>query len=162
MKTKIKTYRFDIVDISKYIYDYLVEYNTSVVVPELGCFSIMHKPSEIKDGVVIPPLKTVKFDSDKTEDDNVFTLYIAKKEDITHDQAIKEVKNFYNYFFLHKLALDGKPVALEKFGTFSIDNGNICFEPIPNFFKDNFKKINAFADNQTSETKQQAGLTCTG
>ena len=131
-------------DISKYIYDYLIEFNTSVIVPNLGSFSIIRKPSDIKDGVVVPPVKTVKFDSEKTEDDNVFTLYIAKKEDITHEQAINEVKKFYNYFFLNKLVSEKRPVTFDKFGTFTMgDNNNICFEPIADFFKDNFGLGNA-------------------
>ena len=117
----------------------MIEYNTSVVVPDLGCFSIIHMPSRIQDGIVIPPVKTVKFDSEKTEDDNVFTLYMAKKEDITLEQAVKEVKNFYNYFFINRLVKERRPITFEKFGTFSIDEaGNICFEPITDFFKDNF------------------------
>ena len=140
-------------DISKYIYDYLVEYNTSVVVPDLGCFTISHKPSEIKGGVVVPPVKTVMFDSEKSEDDNVFALYIAKREDITHEQAVKEIKNFYNYFFLRRLALDRKPVVFEKFGTFSLSgSGNINFEPIDNFFKDNF---GLGSTNISGEVKKQ-------
>jgi cytoskeletal protein RodZ len=127
------------VDISKYIHSYLIEYNTSVIVPDLGCFSIAHVPSKIKDGVVVPPTKTVTFDSEKSDDDKVFTLYIAKKEDITPEQASKEIKNFYRYFFINKLVKERRPIVFEKFGTFSIDiSGNMHFEPIADFFKDTF------------------------
>ena len=111
-------------EISKYIYDYLVEYNTSVVVPDLGCFSIIHKPSEINAGIVMPPSKTVAFDSENTEDDNIFTYYIAKKESITPEQAAEEVRKFYNKFFIQKLTIRRQPVSFPKFGTFSLKNGN--------------------------------------
>jgi len=126
-------------DISKYIYDYLMEGNTSVVVPDLGCFSIVDKPSVLQDNIVIPPVKTVVLDSENSEDDHVFTRYIADKENITIEQAGQEVYKFYNHFFRQKLANSIQPIIFENFGTFSKnDSGDIQFEPVPDFFKDNY------------------------
>jgi len=125
-------------DISKHIYDFLMERNTSVVVPELGCFTIVYKPAEIRDGNIFPPVKTVEFDSDDTTDDHVLTSYIAQKENITVDQAAEKIRHFYRHFFINRLPL-GRIVVLEKFGTFSLnDFGNMIFVPDANFFKDNY------------------------
>ena len=127
------------VNISKYIYDYLMEGNASVVVPDLGCFSIVTKPSVIQDNVVIPPVKTVKLDTENTEDNQVFTRYIAEKENITVEQAADEIHIFYIQFFIQKLAENRRPISFENLGTFSLnESGDINFEPDPNFFKDNY------------------------
>ena len=123
-------------NISKYIYDYLMEYSTPVIVPELGCFSIVSKPSEIRDGVVIPPVKTVEFDCENTEDDRVLTGYIAQKENLTIEQVAEEVKKFYNHYFINKLS-PVNDVSFENFGAFSLNKAcNIVFKPDDHFFKD--------------------------
>jgi len=126
------------VDIIKHIYDYLMEHNTSVIVPELGCFSIVNKPSEIRDGVVSPPVKTVEFDCNISDDDHVLTQYIAKKENTTNEQVVSEIQTFYNQFFINKLTYE-KEISFEGFGTFSQpDFANMIFTPDANFFKDNY------------------------
>ena len=139
-------------EINKYIFEYLNEYNTSVVVPDLGRFSIIRKPSEIKDGVVVPPVKSIEFDSNKTDDDGVFTRYLAKKASITQEQAAEEVRMFYNKYFLQKLTINRQPISFDQLGTFSLHAGNIVFEPVANFFKDNFGLGNAYI---SSEAKPQ-------
>jgi len=126
-------------DISKYIYDYLMEGNTSVIVPDLGHFSIVDKPSVIQDNIVIPPGKTVKFNCEDSEDNHVFTRYIAEKENITIEQAVQEVYRFYDHYFTLKLAEIGQPIVFENFGTFSLnDFHDIQFEPVTDFFKDSY------------------------
>jgi len=126
------------VDISKFIYDYLMEYNIPVVVPELGCFTIVNIPSEIRDGKVIPPSKTVKLDSENSGDDGVLTSYIARKANITFEQAADEIRKFYHQNFISRLPLI-KKLFFEKFGTFSLDEvNNIVFCPDEEFFKDNY------------------------
>jgi cell division septation protein DedD len=115
-----------------------MENNTSVIVPDLGCFTIISKPSEIHDGIVSPPVKTVVFDSENSADDRLLTQYIAIKEMITVEQATEKVRNFYSYYFLNKL-IHEKEVVFEKFGVFSLDKlGNIVFAPDTDFFKDNY------------------------
>jgi len=114
-------------------------HNTSVIVPELGCFSIVAKPSVIQNNEIIPPVKTVELDSENTDDDSVFTRYIAEKENITIERAAEEVNKFYNHFFIQKLANNKQSIAFENFGTFSLnDSGNIRFDPVTDFFKDNY------------------------
>ena len=142
-------------NISKYIYDYLMENNTSVIVPELGCFTIVNKPSEILDGVVIPPVQTVEFDSEKTEDDHILTNYIAQKENISIVQAAEEVKKFYQQNFISKLSL-GKVVSFENFGDFSLDeSANIVFKPGNDFFKANYglenEYVSGFSERQSAK-----------
>ena len=126
-------------DISKYIYDYLMEGNTSVIVPDLGCFAIVNKPSVIQNNIVIPPAKTVKFDCEDSEDNHVFTRYIAEKENVTIEQAVQEVYRFYDHFFIQKLLNSGQPIVFENFGTFSLNDINdIQFEPVTDFLKDSY------------------------
>jgi cell division protein FtsN len=141
------------VEITKYIYDYLMEYNTSVIVPDLGCFTIVNKPSEIKDGIVIPPVKTVELDSENTKDDNVLTLYIAKKENISVEQAAKEVRNFYQRFFIHKLLLERK-ITFDEFGIFLLNEYGIVFIPDANFFKDNYGLGDAYIPGDAAQRPQ--------
>jgi cell division septation protein DedD len=136
------------VDITKYIYDYLMEYNTPVIVPELGCFTIVNKPSEIKDGIVIPPVKTVELDSENTRDDNVLTLYIAKKENISVEQVAKEIRDFYQHFFIRKLLLERK-ISFDGFGVFLLNEYGIVFLPDANFFKDNYGLGDAYISGDT-------------
>ena len=125
-------------DISKFIYDYLMEYSIPVVAPELGCFTIVNIPSEIRDGKVIPPLKTVKLDSENSSDDGVLTSYIARKENIPLEQAADEIRRFYNLNFINRLPV-AKTIVFENFGTFSLNEyNNIVFNPDPDFFKSNY------------------------
>jgi hypothetical protein len=142
------------VDITKYICDYLMEYNTPVIVPELGCFTIVNKPSEIKDGIVSPPVKTVELDSDNDRDDNVLTLYMAKKENISMEQAAGEVRDFYMQFFIRRLSVERK-VAFDNFGIFTLNEfGNIIFTPDTNFFKDNYGLGDAYIPGGATQTAQ--------
>ena len=116
-----------------------MEGNTSVIVPDLGCFTIVAKPSVIQNNIVIPPVKTVEFDGENSEDNHVFTGYLAKKENISMEQAVQEVSKFYEHFFTQKLAKFGQPIVFEKFGTFSLnDFRDIQFVPVADFFKDNY------------------------
>ena len=122
-----------------------------MIVPDLGCFTIVNKPSEIKEGIVIPPVKTVELDSENSIDDNLLTLYIAKKENTTVEQAAEKIREFYNDLFIRKLSTDRK-IIIDNFGTFTLDLGNIVFAPDANFFKDNFGLSDVFI---SEEAKQQ-------
>ena len=145
-------------NISKLIYDYLMEYNTPVVVPDLGCFSIVNIPSEIRDGKVIPPFKTVKLDSENTGNDGVFTSYIARKENITIEQAADNIRNFYHQNFISKLPKT-KIIVIEKFGTFSLNEvNNIVFDPDPEFFNDNYGLDYAFFSVNTNQQPQEVSV----
>ena len=144
-------------DISKYIYDYLMEYSTPVIVPELGCFKIIYKPSEVRDGRVIPPVKTVELDCENSIDyNNVFASYIARKENISIEQANKEVLDFYDQFFSkHSDIIRGRNIVIDKFGTFSLDAyRNIIFAPVDDFFKDNYGLGNAYVQNDEAQQVQ--------
>ena len=138
-------------DINKYICNYLVEYNTSVVVPQLGCLTIVNIPSEIRDGIVTPPSKTVKLDSNISSDDHVLTLYIARKENISVDQAAEGVRNFYQQNFIQKLP-GARSVTIEGLGVFSLDeSGEIVFVSDENLFKSNFGLDNTYISGKMQE-----------
>ena len=132
-----------------------MEYNIPVVVPDLGCFTIVNIPSEIRDGRVIPPFKTVKLDSENTIDDGVLTSYLAIKENITIERAADEIRKFYHQNFINKLPLS-KNIVFEKFGAFSLNEFNdIVFNPDPEFFKDNYGLDYAFFSGNTHQQPQE-------
>ncbi len=119
-------------NISKHIRDYLSE-NPSVVVPGLGRFTAVNKPSEIRDNEVIPPRRTVEYDSTFDEDDGVLTAYVAQRENIAPEQAKVEMTDFYNQL-KYKLA-GRKTIMLDMFGSLWVnDAGDIVFEPDANLF----------------------------
>ena len=127
------------IDISKYIYDYLLAGNVSVVVPDLGCFSIVDKPSVIQNNIVIPPVKTIEFDAENSEDDHFFTRYVAEKENITVEQAIQEIYKFYEHYFIQKLPNSKQSIVFENFGEFSLNySGDMQFMPVADLFKDHY------------------------
>ena len=118
-------------DISQQIRNYLMEHDTHVVVPGLGCFSITDKPSENCNGSV----KTIDFDSENTEDGSIFLTYIAEKENITNEEAHAEVLKFYYKYFIKKLAFH-KHVDIENFGAFSLNEAcDFVFVPVDGFFE---------------------------
>ena len=146
-------------DISKYIYDYLMEYNTPIIVPDVGCFTIVNKPSENRDGIIIPPVKTVELDIYNKTDDNVLTLYISQKADLSVEEAGEAVRKFYSQYFMYQLMVE-KYVAFENFGSFSMNEiGNITFEPDANFFKDNYGLGNAFVQDNVPPQPVEAEFT---
>ena len=144
-------------DISKHIRNYLSE-NSSVVVPGLGRFTAADKPSEILGDVVVPPRRTIEYDSSFDEDDGILTAYIAQKESITPEQAKEETAKYYDQLKT-KLAAR-KNIMLGKLGTLSINaTGDIVFEPDADLFierTDSFGlKTANLAENPAPEPDKQ-------
>ncbi len=114
-------------DINKYIREFLAE-NPSVVVPGLGRFIAVDKPSVIIGDVVLPPIRTVEFNSTDDEDDGIFTAYIAEQDQIDIEKARTETAEFYDQL-KGKLA-NRKTILLNDLGTLSVnDVGDIIFTP---------------------------------
>lgn len=135
-----------------------MEYNIPVVVPELGCFTVVNIPSDIRDGRVIPPFKTVRLDSENTIDDSVLKGYIAKKKNISIEQAAEEIRKFYHQNFINKLP-STKNIVFEQFGTFSLNEfNNIIFNPDPDFFKDNYGLDYAYFSGNTVQQPTGASV----
>ena len=117
--------------ICKHIHEYLVKHN-SVIVPDLGCFTVVNKPSV--NGI---PVKTVELDWENNDDDSILTSYIAKKENITKEQAVENVRKFYKQFIIFAYKRDIE-LEFEKFGKFLMNATNdIVFIPVVNFFEKN-------------------------
>ncbi len=113
-------------DINKHIYGYLREH-PSVVVPELGCFTIVDKPSEMRNGVITPPVKVVEFNSEKVDDDGILVAYIAQKENISADQVKSEIIVFYSQ--LQRKLLGKEVIEFDKLGKLWLTNtGDYNFE----------------------------------
>ena len=112
-----------------------MEYNKPVIVPDLGCFTIVDQSAEIRNGVDVPAGKTVVLDCENADDDHVLTSYIAEKENITIEQAAEAIKKFYKQFFI---LVFGRTLQFEKFGTFLLnEKKDIIFAPDINFFSEN-------------------------
>ena len=114
-------------DISKHICGFLSE-NPSVVVPGLGRFIAVDKPSVITGDTILPPVRTVEFNSSDDEDDGVFVAYIAEQECVDIEQTKAQTSEFYNNL-KEKLSLK-KTIMLSQLGTLSVnDLGDIIFTP---------------------------------
>ncbi|MDR2037178.1 MAG: SPOR domain-containing protein [Bacteroidales bacterium] len=114
-------------DISKHIRGYLMEH-PSVVVPELGRFTAVDKPSVIAGDVVLPPVRTLEFDNSDSDDDGKLATYIAGLEKITPDQARDAIKEFYAD--ITKQLIFSKTISVDNFGILSLDaKGDIIFIP---------------------------------
>ncbi len=119
-------------DISRHICNYLSS-NPAVIVPGLGRFTATDKPAEIRGDTIIPPSRTVVYNSSEDEDDGVLTAYIAQQENITIEQAKSETEEFYN--MLKRKLAGRKAIMLNKLGTLTVNEvGDIVFEPDANLF----------------------------
>lgn len=114
--------------IGKYISELLFE-NDFVILPQVGEFSTKYIPAkfipELKK--VESPSKIVMFNDKNKAGGGLLTEYIAKKENITGQEAREFVNNFTSEM-LNSLKA-GKKVDIENIGVFTMDGGgNISLE----------------------------------
>jgi hypothetical protein len=114
--------------IGKYISELLFE-NDFVILPQLGEFSTKYIPAkfipELKK--VESPSKTIVFNDKNKSGGGLLTEYIAKKENMSSQEAREFVNNFVSEM-LNSLR-SGKKVELESIGVFSMEqSGTILFE----------------------------------
>jgi hypothetical protein len=114
--------------IGKYISELLFE-NDFVILPQLGEFSTKYIPAkfipELKK--VESPSKTIVFNDKNKSGGGLLTEYIAKKENMSSQEA----RDFVNTFVSEMLnsLRTGKKVELESIGVFSMEqNGEIIFD----------------------------------
>lgn len=115
--------------IGKYISELLFE-NDFVILPELGEFSTKYIPAKFVPELkrVESPSKVITFNDKNKAGGGLLIEYIAKKENITSQQAREFVLNFVSE--MHNSMKSGKKVELENVGVFALaEDGKISFTP---------------------------------
>ncbi|EAY27252.1 HU domain-containing protein [Microscilla marina] len=106
--------------IQKYIYEWLLDHET-IIVPELGQFVAEFKGASIQPTAttssMLPPNKTVIFNTDNRDDDGVLTGFICQQEDLPEEEVQSYLKQVVTELKI-ALASDQK-YELPAFGTFS-------------------------------------------
>lgn len=115
--------------IGQYISDLLFE-NDFVILPDMGEFSTKYIPAkfipELKK--VESPSKVISFNEKNKTGGGLLIEYIAKKEDISNQQAKEFISKFTNE--MKNSLLNGKKVDLEKVGSFIMsEEGKLIFDP---------------------------------
>jgi hypothetical protein len=112
--------------IGKYISELLFE-NDFVILPQLGEFSTKYIPAkfipELKK--VESPSKTIVFNDKNKSGGGLLTEYIAKKENMSSQEAREFVNTFVSEM-LNSLR-SGKKVELESIGVFSMDQSGMIY-----------------------------------
>ena len=112
--------------IEKYISELLFQ-NDCVIVPDFGGFVCNDAPSEIneKTNSLTPPSKHILFNVNLKSNDGLLITYIAKKENISQNEAKNEVYKFSNDCN-NKLSIS-KILRLDKIGLFTLSNEKNIF-----------------------------------
>lgn len=74
----------------------LLLYHEKVVIPDFGTFAISHRPAEVNrtTGIVQPPSREILFDDKKHADDGRLTELIARKHQLSKEEAAKSISLF--------------------------------------------------------------------
>ena len=112
--------------IEKYISELLFQ-NDCVIVPDFGGFICNDTPSEIneKTNSITPPSKHILFNVNLKSNDGLLITHIAKKENISQNEAKNEVYKFSNDCN-NKLSTS-KILRLDKIGLFTLSNEKNVF-----------------------------------
>ena len=116
------------VNISKHLTD-LLYLHDFVIVPDFGAFVTNYKAAEITEAdYIIPPSKSVSFNSTLTASDGLLVSYLSEKLEIEQAESTKLISEFVRDMFID---LDNKKqVIFEDLGLFEFDkNLNLIFEP---------------------------------
>lgn len=113
----------------EYISDLLFLHDC-VIIPEFGGFICNYKSAYIdeKNGFIYPPSKTIVFNYNLTHNDGLLANWIACKENISYDKAIKQIEFFCEDL---KIRLNQRErINFEGIGSFYTDRRfHILFEP---------------------------------
>lgn len=114
--------------IEKHIFELLFDYDC-VVVPGLGGFVTNYHPAQIdqRKHLFNPPFKAILFNKHLTQNDGLLAHHVARKANITYDQAVLAVQSYVEEF---KTKLNGgSPAEMAGIGAFTLDSEqNIRFE----------------------------------
>lgn len=116
------------INIYKHLND-LLYLHDFVIVPNFGAFVTNYKPAEItENNYILPPSKSISFNSSLTASDGLFISYLSSKLNIEQADAKELVSGFVRDIFID---LDNKKqIVFENLGSFEFDkNLNLIFEP---------------------------------
>jgi hypothetical protein len=117
------------VKLDSYIKEVLIQ-NDNLIVKGFGAFQKELESAQIdeKSGEIKPPHVTIKFDSTLKIDSGTLTKYIAEKEKITEDEAVKKIIESVKVWETDLKA--GKPVEIQGIGIVTqTPSGVRKFEP---------------------------------
>ena len=114
---------------TSYISDLLYRYEC-VTLPGFGAF-LSHKVSAHLDessNTFYPPKKRLSFNSQLKDNDGLLANYIARSEDITYEEALKNIQSYLRY--VEAELAENSSLELEKIGVLTrTSSGNLNFEP---------------------------------
>ena len=110
--------------------EYLIGRHDCVVVPGWGAFIAQYQSAQIDEtnGVMLPPMRTIGFNSDIIHNDGLIATSVMRREKISYEVAVKMVADEVDVM-KHQLDVDGE-VSIGKVGVFSkSENDAVVFEP---------------------------------
>lgn len=139
----------------EYISDLLFLHDC-VIIPDFGGFICNYRSAHIDDatGLICPPGKDILFNRNLTHNDGLLVNWVACKENISYDKAVKQVELFAEEL---KIKLNQKQrVTLGDIGTFYADRRfNIIFESgVNNFLSDTYGMEELRVEKIVSEDKK--------
>ena len=138
---------------------HLLYNNNCVIVPNFGGFVCAHKKLEfnIHTGLIHPPRKTVSFNLNLNNNDDLLANHIANKKNISYTQALENINAWVSN--LNKKLQNGETINIDGLGSFSLTGDKkVLFVPFANanFLTDSYglktvtlnKKVAAIATPQ--------------
>jgi hypothetical protein len=112
-----------------------------IVLPEFGGFVLKPRPAHFSSSgmQLLPPSKTVTFNSQLRQNDGILTAWLQKKAGCSADEAYAHLKDFAGY--CSGVLQNRRRLSLPGIGFFHLDfENNICFEPLAdhNFLASSF------------------------
>ncbi len=108
--------------------EYLLRKNDCVILPGFGAFIVNDVPAEIVGSVLLPPHRTITFNSAITHNDGLLANSIMRKAAISYDKAVRLISD--EVLFLNKQLLDNGTFDFGFLGKFQrTDDGRVQFIP---------------------------------
>ncbi len=117
------------ISLSEHI-EYLIRRHDCVIVPGWGAFVANYQSARIdaESKQMLPPSRSVGFNSALTHNDGLVASSIARRSGITYDNAVEAIAHEVNAL-RHQLETDGE-IAIGRLGIFHRnENGTAIFEP---------------------------------
>ncbi len=108
--------------------EYLLRKNDCVILPGFGAFIANDVPAEIVGSELLPPHRTITFNSAITHNDGLLANSIMRKAAISYDKDVRLIK--YEVIYLNKHLLDIRNFDFGIWGKFQrFDDGRVQFIP---------------------------------
>ncbi len=116
-------------------------FNNYLVLPNFGGFVLKSNPTHFSGtgGVLVPPSKTLSFNSQLKQNDGVLAIWLQNTLKCTSSEALSNLNEFADY--CKSILSTRRRLSIEGVGFFYLDfENNTCFEPQldTNFLADSF------------------------